>query len=133
MTYTVHKRFKGKGIGGDFNLPYGTKCRMEDGLIYAPDGRCVCVATSENGWEHFHEDSVVGNERHRMLQWLYKYYSSGEHGEDFAEDKWPGVTNFYWKNLLRTMPTGKLTEYYNERRASCSITTSSYTRSSTTI
>lgn len=90
---------------------------MEDGLIYAPDGRCVCVATSENGWEHFHEDSVVGNERHRMLQWLYKYYADGEHGEDFAEDKWPGATNLYWKNLLRTMPTGKLTEYYNERRA----------------
>ena len=26
MEYIVHKRFKGKGIGGYFNLPYGTVC-----------------------------------------------------------------------------------------------------------
>ena len=35
--------------------------------------------------------------------------------EDFAAEKWPDADNLYWKNLLRTMPTDKLTQFYAER------------------
>lgn len=115
MEYIVHKRFKGKGIGGHFNLPYGTICTATGGFIHAPDGRGVCAVTSENGWEHFHPNTEEGHRRHRMLERLYRYYAGGAHGEDFDESKWPGAVNLYWKNLLRTMPTDKLTAYYAER------------------
>lgn len=122
MEYIVHARFKGEGIGGYFNLPYGTICTAAGGYIYSPDGRCVCVATSENGWEHFHPNTEEGHRRQRMLEKLYDYYfprgerpALGNAAEDFAPEKWPGAENLYWKNLLRTMPTDKLTEFYTER------------------
>ena len=33
MEYVVHRRFKRKGIGGEFNLPRGIKCEEVDGTI----------------------------------------------------------------------------------------------------
>lgn len=108
MNYTVHKRFKGKGIGGDFNLPYGTKCRMEDGLIYAPDGRCVCAATSENGWEHFHEDTPEAHQRHSMISALEAYYKAGADVSELYYREFAPNENDYWLHILRTMDTSRL-------------------------
>ena len=122
MKYITHKRFRGLGIEGRFNLPWGTACEERDGYIYAPDGRCVCAVTSENGWEHFRPDTVEGEYTPRLLDSLYAYYTPKDkqtppEGDpaDFAAEKWPGAENLYWKNLLRTMPTDKLIEFYRER------------------
>lgn len=117
MEYIVYKRFKGKGIAGDFNLRYGTVVEGKDGFINAPDGRTICAVTSENGWEHFRPNTPEGAYRQSMLDKLYQYYQSGDGNaaEDFAEEKWKDAENMYWKNLLRTMPTNKLTEFYRER------------------
>ena len=122
MKYITHKRFRGLGIEGRFNLPWGTACEERDGYIFAPDGRCVCAVTSENGWEHFRPDTVDGAYRQKLLDRLYAYYTPKDErtppeGDpaDFAAEKWPGADNLYWKNLLRTMPTDKLTEIYTER------------------
>jgi hypothetical protein len=114
--YITYKRYKGKGIGGEFNLRRGTKLTERDGFLYAPDGRVVCAATSENGWEHFHPHTAEGACRQGMLDALYKFYISGKgDGADFAEELWPGANNTYWKNLLRTMDTPELTAYYEAR------------------
>lgn len=122
MEYVVHTRFKGKGIGGYFNLPYGTVCTEAGGFIHAPDGRGICAVTSENGWEHFRPNTEEGRRRQLMLNLLYDYYTPHGHtpargnaAEDFAAEKWPDSNNLYWKNLLRTMPTDKLTQFYAER------------------
>lgn len=122
MEYVVHTRFKGKGIGGYFNLPYGTVCTEAGGFIHAPDGRGICAVTSENGWEHFRPNTEEGRRRQLMLNLLYDYYTPHGHtpargnaAEDFAAEKWPDSDNLYWKNLLRTMPTDKLTQFYTER------------------
>lgn len=114
MDYYTYHRFKGKGIGGNFNLPRGTIVREADGLLYATDGRCICAATSENGWEHFHPNTPMGFHRQRMLNALYIYYAKHQ-TDDFAPGKWPGATNLYWKNLLRTMPTAALEAAYKRR------------------
>ena len=53
MAYITYKRFKGEGIGGYFNLPYGTIVTERDGFLFAKDSRCICAVTSENGWNHF--------------------------------------------------------------------------------
>lgn len=117
MEYIVHKRFKGKGIDGNFNLRYGTIITEREGFLYAPDGRRICAATSENGWEHFRQNTPEGSHRQVMLEWLYSYYKNNPRAntDDFDAEKWPGAINLYWKNLLRTMKTSELEKYYQAR------------------
>ena len=50
--YITKKRCKIKGIGGDFNIPYGTVCKVVDGFIIY-DKRIVCAVRSQNGKEYF--------------------------------------------------------------------------------
>lgn len=115
MEYVAYKRFKGKGIGGEFNIRYGTIVTERDGFIHAPDGRVICAATSENGWEHFRPNTPEGEYRQELLEKLYRFYERNGGGADFDPEKWPGAENLYWKNLLRTMKTENLTAFYKER------------------
>ena len=50
--YITKKRCKIKGIGGDFNIPYGTVCKVVDGFIIY-DKRIICAVRSQNGKEGF--------------------------------------------------------------------------------
>lgn len=52
MKYVVHRRFKRKGIGGEFNLPHGTECEEVEGVI-CYQGRPICLNTSQVAKEHF--------------------------------------------------------------------------------
>ena len=117
MEYVVYKRFRGEGIEGRFNLPYGTVCPERDGYLFAPDGRRICAVTSENGWGHFRANTPEGEYRQAMLDRLYKHYerNPGAAAVDFDPEKWPGAENTYWKSLLRTMQTERLTAFYTER------------------
>ena len=117
LNYFTYRRFKGKGIDGAFNLKYGTIITENGGFLYTQDGRCICAVTSENGWQHFRTDTPEGEQRQAMIDRLYRYYESGQgdSGEDFAPEKWPGAVNLYWKNLIRTMRTPQLEEFYKER------------------
>lgn len=116
MEYIVAKRFKGEGIEGSFNLPYGTVCSLEDGFI-VHDGRYICAVHSENGWEHFRPNTEEGRRRRSMLDRLYRYYEKGkgDFWKDFDPRLWQGAENTYWKNLLRTMATDRLTAFYRKR------------------
>ena len=115
MEYIVYKRFRGKGIDGDFNLRYGTAVTEDGGFLTASDGRRICAATSENGWEHFRPNTQEGAERQKMLNDLYRWYAKHGCGEDFADEKWPGHENGYWKNRLRTASTEQLEKIYQEK------------------
>lgn len=117
MEYFTYKRFKGTGLGGYFNLPYGTIVTEAGGFLHASDGRPICADTSENGWEHFRPNTPEGERRQTMLDRLYRHYERGrgDAAADFDAAKWPGAENLYWKNLLRTMPTDKLTAFYKKR------------------
>ena len=115
MDYIVYKRYKGNGIGGYFNLPFGTVVTETGGFLRSPDGRCICAATSEDGWGHFRPNTPEGAYRQEMLDRLYRYYEKTEHGADFDPEKWPGAVNLYWKNLLRTMATPELEAFYKAR------------------
>lgn len=119
MDYIVYKRFKGKGIGGYFNLPFGTVCREAGGFLRAPDGRQICAVTSENGWCHFHPNTPEGAHRQAMLDRLSKFYRSKAaapyfEGDIYYRDLAP-EKNDYWLNLLRTMETSRLEELYTLR------------------
>lgn len=115
MDYIVYKRFRGKGIGGDFNLPYGTIVVENNGYLIAPDGRQICAVTSENGWEHFRPNTYEGAYRQEMLAALYQWYNKNGCGDDFADEKWPNIENGYWKNRLRTASTERLRQIYFEK------------------
>lgn len=117
MEYIVYKRFKDKGLDGSFNLRYGTVVEERGGYLFAPDGRRICAATSENGWGHFRQNTPEGAFRQAMLDRLYRHYERNPEftAEDFDPAKWPEADNTYWKSLLRTMQTEKLTAFYRAR------------------
>lgn len=115
MEYIVYKRFRGAGIDGEFNLRYGTVVSEIEGFLLAEDGRRICAATSENGWGHFRPNTQEGAERQKILNDLYRWYTKNSCGEDFADDKWPGQENGYWKNRLRTASTERLETIYQEK------------------
>nr|DAF67602.1 MAG TPA: hypothetical protein [Caudoviricetes sp.] len=113
--YITYKRFKAHGIDGKFNLPYGTTVYDCDGLLITAQGRRICRTTSENGWNHFRENTPEGLFRQKMLNELYCYYRSGRGDTSvFEAANWPNATNLYWKQLLRTMKTPDLTRFYSE-------------------
>ena len=103
MEYIVYRRFKAEGIDGAFNLRYGTTVTERGGFLFAADGRKICAATSENGWEHFRPNTPEGA------------YGKHEGASDFDPEKWAGAENLYWKNLLRTMNTPELEAFYKAR------------------
>lgn len=115
MEYIVYRRFKAKGIDGAFNLRYGTLVTERDGFLFAADGRKICAATSENGWEHFRPNTPEGAYRQEMLAALYRWYEKNGCGEEFTDEKWPDVGNGYWKNRLRTASTERLEKIYQEK------------------
>ena len=112
MKYIVYRRFKSEGIDGAFNLRYGTLVTERDGFLFTADGRKICAATSENGWEHFRPNTPEGAYRQEMLAALYQWYNKNGCGDDFADEKWPNIENGYWKNRLRTASTERLRQIY---------------------
>ena len=58
-----------------FNLPYGTEVEEQEGFLYH-DGKCICVATSENAHQFFsvNEDGK-GLERGKFTQEIQKILS----------------------------------------------------------
>lgn len=115
MEYIAYRRFKAEGIDGVFNLRYGTIVMERDGFLFTTDGRKICAATSENGWEHFRPNTSEGAYRQRMLDALYQWYVKHGCGEDFVDELWPCQENGYWKNRLRTASTERLEKIYQEK------------------
>ncbi len=115
MEYVAYSRFKGNGIDGSFNIPFGTVVMEHSGYLFTLDNRCICAVTSENGWGHFRPNTFEGERRQYLLNKLYEHYESGK-GDigDTNELITPDTENTYWKNLLRTLPTVKLEQYYME-------------------
>ena len=72
MKYIVHKRFKGKAVCGEVNLPAMTACECDGGVI-RHNGRDICSLKSENAHQFFavNEDGM-GMERGRLTRAIQK-------------------------------------------------------------
>lgn len=114
MDYITYRRFKGKSISGDTNIPFGTILQEHGGFLYL-NGKPICCVTSENSWQHFRPNTDEGQRRQEMLEKLYRWYGKHGCGEDFTDEKWPGQENGYWKNRLRTASTERLKQIYFEK------------------
>lgn len=68
MRYIVTRRFRGKAICGEVNLPYGTTCEEHDGILILEDGRKLCADTSQNAYDYFsRDDDGMGRERGTLV------------------------------------------------------------------
>ena len=69
MRYIVTRRFRGKAICGELNLPYGTTCEEHDGILVLEDRRRLCAVTSQNAYDYFsRDDDGNGLERGKLVE-----------------------------------------------------------------
>lgn len=67
MNYTVYKRYKGKTLSGEMNLPVGTQCVLKDNIIYC-NNQPICAVTSQIAHNYFTTDEdKEGIERGRLI------------------------------------------------------------------
>jgi hypothetical protein len=90
MQYITIKRYKCDGIGGYFNLPYGTPLEKRDNRLYY-DNRPVCVARSYNAHEYFaRNDDGQGLERGKLTHAIIKKLGGMSKG---VTAEWEAVYN----------------------------------------
>lgn len=91
MEYLTIKRFKREGIGGHFNIPYGTKLESRDGVL-SYGGKIVCKVKSAAAHEYFaRNDDGNGFKRgklsHAIIDALGGYGGDSERWQKiFADD-----------------------------------------------
>lgn len=92
MKYVIHKRFKGKAICGDMNLPATTKCESKDGVITF-NGQPLCMVMSENAHQFFAADEDgCGMVRGMLTQAIQKALSKNDAMHQARWDKiWDDV------------------------------------------
>ena len=72
IEYVVYKRFKGKALCGDVNLPAMTVCEC-DGAIIRYKGNEICAVKSENAHQFFSVNADgMGMERGKLTQAIQK-------------------------------------------------------------
>lgn len=93
MKYITHKRFKGKGITGDVNLPVFTELRTANHyLVYGTD--IICADKSENAHLYFaRNDDGNGIERGKLTRAIKSRLSKKD---DAYQDRWDRV----WEDQL---------------------------------
>ena len=88
MHYIAHRRFKGRGLGGEMNIPAMTLCECRGFMIYA-NGRPVCFETSENAHQYFAINlDGKGVERGKLTQAIQKQLAKKDKRQ---EERWAAV------------------------------------------
>jgi len=76
MKYICIKRYKRQGIGGYFNIPYGSVLAKDADKILNFDNKPVCVSTSAAAHEYFaRDDDGKGFECGKLSQAIIKRLS----------------------------------------------------------
>ena len=87
MKYIIYKRFRGKAICGDVNLPAMTVCEC-NGAIINHNGNPICSAKSENAHKYFaiNEDGM-GMVRGKLTQAIQKALAKRDNNYQKRWDK----------------------------------------------
>lgn len=94
--YIVTKRFKGRGICGELNLPIGTECFAVHDYICCAKG-AVCRVDSQNGYDFFtRDDDGCGRERRSLIDSIILSLSRHKQSEESYDAKWGKV----WKDSV---------------------------------
>lgn len=118
MTYITTKRFKRKGIDGDFNIPYGTTIESDNGYLWL-DGKRICSEKSAVMREYFaRDDDGLGQKRSKIVHSIIDamLMQDGETKEDWQK-RWDilwedSVCNKYRKDYSETTFLWSI-EFYN--------------------
>ncbi len=90
MKYIAHRRFKGKAICGDVNIPALTEMEDEDGAIFCGVD-LLCYDTSENAHQFFaRNDDGNGVLRGKLTQAIQKRLASRDKQ---YQERWNRVWN----------------------------------------
>lgn len=88
MEYINYKRFKGRAICGDVNIPALTVVQCVGGMIYH-DGKPLCVATSANAHKFFaRNDDGNGLKRGELIT---KIISTLAKEDDKHQARWDAI------------------------------------------
>lgn len=88
MEYINYRRFKGKAICGNVNIPAMTRFQSVNGMIYY-EGKPICVATSANAHNFFaRNDDGCGSERGKLVTAINKLLTKID---DKYQDRWDAV------------------------------------------
>lgn len=88
MKYIVCKRFKGKALCGEINLPAMTQCNS-DGTLITYNGQPICYIGCENAHQYFAlDDDGMGMERGRLTQAIQKALAKRD---DNYQERWDKV------------------------------------------
>lgn len=88
MKYIVHRRFRGKTICGDVNLPAMTVCES-DGVAIRHNGNVICAIRSFAAHQFFAiDEDGMGMERGRLTQAIQKTLSKRD---DDYQKRWDKV------------------------------------------
>lgn len=91
--YIVTKRFKGKSICGDVNLPFGTVCHVENETICCEKGE-ICLVTSQNAYDFFTQnDDGCAELRRELITKILDTLKSFEYDEEIYTTKWDKIWN----------------------------------------
>lgn len=115
------KRYKKRGAGGDFNIPYGTKLLSDDRFIYfngdCYNGKTVCAIESDDSYNYFSIDddgnglnrgeltkeiiNLIPNDGKHQAQWnkLWQDDLANTLRRKDYEDRWLWSKNFYQASI----------------------------------
>ena len=111
--FICFKRFKGKGIEGDFNITYGTECLTDDKFIYyngdCNTGKTVCSIASDTSYNYFAiNDDGKGLERGNLSSSIVSILSDRSN-KDRYDKRWEKI----WEDdLSNTMRRKDYPEYW---------------------
>lgn len=108
MIYITTKRFKRKGIDGNFNIPYGTSIESDNGYLWQ-NGKRICSEKSAVIREYFaRNDDGLGLKRSEITKSIIEamLIRSGETKEDWQK-RWDvlwedAICNKYRKDYSET-------------------------------
>ena len=90
MQYIVHKRFKGKTICGDVNIPALSECEEINNWIYY-QGKPVCAVTSACAHQHFAINEDGNGMRRGKLTAAIQNALNNEKDDEHRQELWDRV------------------------------------------
>jgi hypothetical protein len=89
MKFIVHKRFKGKAICGEVNIPAMTEVEELPSKLIVLDGKPLCYSTSQSGHEHFcRNNDDCGLKRGKLTSEIQKKLA---HRDDDYQKRWDKI------------------------------------------
>lgn len=91
--YIVTKRFKGKAICGDLNLPFGTECFAKNEAICCDKG-VICSVNSQNAYDYFTwNGDGCGEKRRKIIDSIFHTLDRSKQSKESYDTKWEKVWN----------------------------------------